>query len=362
MSEDIEDQHIPTAGESISLDVAGNFSDPDGDTLTFTTSITGGAATVVVINNSILFIIGVAEGTATIVVTASDGSLSVTDELVVTVGNRAPEVSEDIEDQHIPTAGRSIYLDVAGNFSDPNDDDLTFTAGSDAEATATVLVSGSVLVITGEAAGTATITVTASDGSLSVEDEFVVTVGNRAPEVSEDIEDQHIPTAGEFILLDVSGNFSDPEGDALTFTAESDAMGVATVSVDGSTLRIIGVADGTATITVTASDTLGTVEATFELTVGNRDPEANTIPNQTVVAGMSITLDVSSYFSDPDNDDLSFKAESNSDATATVMVSGSVLTITGVADGTATIEVTASDPDGASVLAQFDVAVTASDD
>ena len=54
--------------------------------------------------------------------------------------------------------------------------------------------------------------------------------------------------------LDVSDNFSDPDDDVLTFTAMSSATGTATVGVNGPEFVIIGVADGTATITVTATD------------------------------------------------------------------------------------------------------------
>ena len=66
----------------------------------------------------------------------------------------------------------------------------------------------------------------------------------------------------------------------------------------------------------------------FKFTVGNRAPEAEEIPDQTVVQGTSITLDVSSYFSDPDDDDLTFTAMSSATGMATVAVNGSILTIT----------------------------------
>ena len=308
-----------------------------------------GAATVVV-SESTLLITGVKDGTDTITVTASDGTLSAEDKFVVTVGNLPPEVTTQIEDLHIQTAGKTILLDVAGNFTDPNGDTLSFAAMSGAEGTTVSVINVSVLVITGVEVGTATITVTASDGTLSAEDTFEVTVGNRDPEVSEEIEDQHMATAPGFMSLDVSGNFSDPDGDELSFTAVSGDDNTATVSVSGSKLTIIGVKDGTTTITVTATDTAdaeSTAKDEFVVTVGNRAPKADSIPEQTVVAGMSITLDVSSYFSDPDDDDLTFTAASGATDIAVVAVNGSILTIIGGVAGDTTITVTATDPDEA---------------
>ena len=68
----------------------------------------------------------------------------------------------------------------------------------------------------------------------------------------------------------------------------------------------------------------------------------------TVTAGeMSDAMDVSSYFSDADTSDtLTYTASSGMEMYATVEVAGSMLTITGVAAGTATITVTATDMDG----------------
>ena len=74
-------------------------------------------------------------------------------------------------------------------------------------------------------------------------------------------------TAGESIEIDVSGVFTDPDEDALTFSAASDDTAVATVTEDGGALTVRGVAAGQAVITVTASDGDGTASAAFTVTV-----------------------------------------------------------------------------------------------
>ena len=76
---------------------------------------------------------------------------------------------------------------------------------------------------------------------------------NVAPVAEGSIGDQMVD-AGSYVMVDVSGAFSDADMDTLTYSAESDMMDYATVSVDGSMVTITGVAEGMATITVTASD------------------------------------------------------------------------------------------------------------
>ncbi len=281
--------------------------------------------------------------------------------------NEAPQVTTEIPDQSLSVSA-TREVDVSSNFSDPNDDDLTFTAESDATGTATVTVSGSVLAIAGVAEGSAEITVTADDGNGgTVQDAFSVTVqaasANEDPEVATAIEDQTVKM-GTSKDVDVSSNFSDADNDDLTFTAVSNATGTATVTVSGSMLTINGVAVGSAEITVTANDgNGGTVDDAFDVTVepasANQDPEvATAIDDQSVDVGASMDVDVSSNFSDADNDDLTFRAVSDATATATVTVSGAVLTITGEAEGSANITVTADDGNGGTVEDAFAVTVS----
>ena len=69
-----------------------------------------------------------------------------------------------------------------------------------------------------------------------------------------------------------------------------------------------------------------------------------TIGAQTIDAGNSVTIDVSSNFRDPDGDRLIYSATTSNASVATATVSGSGVTISAGAGGTATITVTARDP------------------
>ena len=117
------------------------------------------------------------------------------------------------------------------------------------------------LTITGVAEGSANVTVTADDGNGGMaSDTFAVTVNpmaNVAPEVATPIADLHFAAAGTDTLVDVAANFSDANGDELTYTAVSGTPATATVAMNGSELLITSVADGTSEFVVTATDADG---------------------------------------------------------------------------------------------------------
>ena len=92
----------------------------------------------------------------------------------------------------------------------------------------------------------------------------------------------------------------------------------------------------------------------------NRAPEAvGAIPPLTGTPGRTAMLDVSSFFSDPDGDELTYTAESSDAEVAAVGIEGSRLTMTTVAAGAATVTVTAADPGGLTATQSAEVWVVA---
>ena len=105
-------------------------------------------------------------------------------------------------------------------------------------------------------------------------------------------------------------------------------------------------------MTITARDPGGlTATQNVSVTVErpNTAPTASgTIPAAVIEAGNEVSFNLVEYFSDPDGDALTFAASSSNTDVATAQVSGSLLTIVGVAAGEATVAVTATDPGGLS--------------
>lgn len=195
-------------------------------------------------------------------------------------------------------------------------------------------------------------------------EELAVSIGvvaNAAPTIADALPDVTLSGDGEHVVEDLSAFFTDPDGDALTFSATSSDESVATATISGSMLTVTPLARGEATITVTAADSYGGAAAVeFEVAVAaNAAPTINAaLPDTSLTAGAgTITQDLNAVFSDPDGDPLTFAAASSDDAVAEATVTGSTLTVTPVSVGDATITVTADDGFGGTTEATFDVTV-----
>ncbi len=395
----LPDTTLAPGGRSIDITLSDHFSDPNGDVLTFTERVSTIATTreadvvTAEIASGALEITPAAAGTATVTVTATDpGGLFVRDDfLVVVTSNRKPVVSSLLRDTTLASGGYTTVLALSAHFSDPDKDKLTYTASSSAPDTAAVAISGGTLTVTTgavTAAATATITVRASDpDGLSASDAFVVSVNpNVAPSVDDSIVDTTMASGGATAAFTLADHFTDPDGkDAdLTYTSASSSTGTATASISliGSMLTVTtGSTTGTATITVTAQDPGGlSVQDAFVVSLKaiavvvvlpgtNRPPErVGTMPKRLFTQnGQAAVFDVSGYFSDPDDDKLTYSARTSSGGgvgprvpnIVTVSVSGSVLTVTPSEPGVRSVNVTADDNRGGTVPQKFVAMVSA---
>ncbi len=190
---------------------------------------------------------------------------------------------------------------------------------------------------------------------------------NRPPRPTGSIPAQTLAAGGAAASVNVARYFMDPDGDALTYSASSNRTGIVRASASGSTVTLTPVAAGTATVTVTARDP-GGLSATQSIAVTvqdgggtNRPPQpSGSIPGQTLAAGgRAASVGVARYFTDPDGDALTYTARSSRTGIVTAAVSGSTVTLTPVAAGTATVTVTARDPDGLSATQSMAVTVQA---
>jgi len=346
--------------DTVEIDVSGYFDDPDGDALSYSAQSSDATVASTAASADTVRVIGLKQGTATATVTATDpGGLSATQSFSVTVPNRAPEAADSIPAVETYVE-KSAPVVVAAYFSDPDGDVLSYSAESSDEGVATAAVSGDTVVVAGTRRGTAMVTVTAIDpGGLSATQSFSVTVANGAPEAVDSIPalEMHI---GDSTPVFVAAYFRDPDGDSLSYAVKSSDTAVATATVSGDTVRVVAVAQGIAIATVTASDPEGLFEEqSFPVNVLNRAPEVvDSIPAVGTHAGEQATVIASGYFSDPDGDSLSYEAESSDTAAVTVSVSGDQVRVAGVAEGSATVTVTASDPGGLSVAQAFPVKVS----
>lgn len=183
--------------------------------------------------------------------------------------NQAPEATGTLADLTL-NVGEQATVQLSGAFRDPEGGGLTHSVASSNPQVATVVLAGTTVTVAAVAEGSATITARAADGAgASATQTFTVTAveQNEAPTASGELPDLEL-TVGDEDTVNVSGTFTDADGDALTFAATASDGEVATVSVAGSSLTVTAVAAGSATITVTATDPHGeSASLAFAVTV-----------------------------------------------------------------------------------------------
>ena len=180
-----------------------------------------------------------------------------------TPGNGAPEPVGALASLTIGVNDAAVAVDVASAFRDPDGDPLTYEASSSAPGVAAVTVSGSRVSVTPVSEGTALATVTATDiggSNTAATQAFVVTVaprGNQPPVTVGRLAPLTLGVGDAAVTVEVSGAFRDPDGDRLTYAANSSSLAVATVTVSGSRVVVTPMSAGAATVTVTANDIAG---------------------------------------------------------------------------------------------------------
>ena len=245
------------------------FVDPEGEPLTYAATSSAPDSVAVLIEDAVeLFLTAKREGASTVTVTATDsGGLTAMRSFVVTVptSNLPPEVVGTMPHTRL-ALNRVVTMVMQAWFVDPDGDPMTYTVSSSApdvvEAVATN-IRGSDVTLTPVGEGTAMVTVTATDtGGLTATFAFGVTVprsnqppgSNQPPEAVGTLPNVQLPDVDATREVDVSGAFTDPDDDALTYTASSSAPQVVTVSAVGSRVTLTGVGEGAAAIRVTATD------------------------------------------------------------------------------------------------------------
>src|SRR5207248_9446498 len=161
-------------------------------------------------------------GTASASVTVSDGSVSDSKSLTITVNNvnRAPTLNQPAN-MSVAQGGTSDQV-ISG--TDPDGDALTFTKVSGPTfmtVTTTNATTGNIHLRAGasEPTGTSSATVQASDGTLNNQKSLTITVTatNRPPVLAQPAN----MTVNEGATADQTLNATDPDGNALTFSLVS---------------------------------------------------------------------------------------------------------------------------------------------
>ena len=257
-----------------------------------------------------------ASGDHTVTFTVTDDGSPVksdSEDVTITVGNVNRPPVLDIIDAKSLDEGQELTFTVTA--SDPDNDDLTYTAG---DVPAGASFDGATQTFTwtpdyGDA-GNYIVTFTATDNGSPMQgdsEEVTITVGNvNRPPVLNHIGAKSVDE-GEELAFTVTG--TDPDNDDLTYSADELPAGAA---FDEATQAFTWTPDygdaGNHTVTFTVTDNGSPIQSDSEevtITVGNvnRPPVLNGIGSKTVEEGQELTFTVTG--TDPDNDDLTYSAD-----------------------------------------------------
>lgn len=248
-------------GQTSTLNLNSYFSDADGDALGY--SISGSHHGVSITGSTLRMQPTTLVSPRNVTIVASDGEYTAADTYSYSVPNRAPIASGSLPPRTYET-GQAVSIGTSHVFSDQDGHSLSFSA-SNLPSGLSMNSGNGVITGTTNTVGPRTITVTANDGNGGTATRaFTLTINqaNRAPVISPSIPDQYVIQYEEAIVY-LNNYFSDPDGDALTYTVSG---GQHYAYINGNTLRIMTNEDNTPsmTITVTASDgTLSTSDSVF---------------------------------------------------------------------------------------------------
>ena len=344
-----------TRSEEINLRITTVFTDADEDSLTYSIEVEDSGIVEATLNTNSIRLVGSAVGETIVTLTADDSYNTVSTDFAVTVNNIAPKVVMQIADA-TTHRNQSIMLDLTKSFEDDDGDDLQYSVsvGKPTIVSAEVDTDG-MLTVTGLSLGSSIVTLTATDqfddAAMAT---FIVTVENIAPKVVMEIDDQSSYRTGTF-SVDLSTVFMDEDGDPLTFSASSDDTSVASTSVTESMLTVTGNGVGSAQISVSAMDEFeGSANTDFMIEIENRAPEAvGSIAQQSTNRNVDVSFSLQPFFTDVDNDLLTYTAVSSDATVASVTVNQEMITLTGQMVGSVQVVVTATDPYDATATQEF---------
>ncbi|MES2753917.1 MAG: Ig-like domain-containing protein [Pseudomonadota bacterium] len=361
-------------GQIVSLPIAGRFSDPDGDPLSYSATGLPPGLSIDPATGTITGTIGRSASQATggyaSVITASDGrggTSSIT--LNWTIANPAPVAHPDL--RTVPEDTQALIF-VLANDSDPDGDPLTVIAASAGRGSVTIGPAGGLIYTPDrDYTGPDTISYTIDDsegGRASASVAITVTPINDAP-TTVGLPPLEMADSAD-VAVPLASAFGDPEGGTLSYAATGLPPGL---TLDSGTGTITGTivagsanggpaGDGRYPVTVIATDPGGLgVSTGFVFTVAQGAP-APADDRVTTTEDTPVAIPVLANDTDPDADPLTIISAGVTDGSVTI--SGNALLFIPAPDfsGPAIITYTVADPAGNRATATVTVDVTPADD
>ena len=311
-----EDDAVSTPEDTaVMVDVRGNDTDADGDTLTVT-AVTQGANGSVSIDpvtgNPVYTPDADFNGTDSFTYTVEDGQGG-TDTATVTVTVSAVNDLPTAEDDSVSTPeDTAVEVSVRGNDADADGDALTVTAvtqGTNGTVTLDPITGNPVYTPDADFHGTDSFTYTVSDGAGGTDTATVTVTIDPVNDTPVAVDDAVSTPEDTAVMVGVRGNDADADGDTLMVTAVTQGAN-GTVTLDPVTGNPVYTPNadfnGTDTFTYTVSDGAGgTATAVVTVSVASVNDTPVAVDDAAVVAEDGVlSVDVLDNDSDADGDAL----------------------------------------------------------
>ena len=326
------------------VDLRGAFSPPGFDVET--RSLNERVATASLEAGPSLKVTPVGAGTTAVEITARNAGGSATQTVRVTVAATAPRAVGTLAPVALSVGGAPVQVDVAGSFT-PAGVPVEVRSLNPRFVTATV--NGTVVTLTPVAAGDTSVEVTARNASGSAKLSISVTVAVGVPKAVGVLAPVSLTVGGAAREVDVAAAFT-PAG--VPIEVRSLNPGVVTATSSGSVVTLAPVNAGNTSVEVTARNASGSATLSLAVTVGvSATPVPQAVgtlaPLSLTVGGDAVEVDVAAAFT-PAGVPIEVRSLDTQVATATVR--GSVVTLTPVAAGDTSVEVTARNGSGSATL------------
>ena len=339
---------LTVGGVAVEVDVAAAFT-PAGVPIE-ARSVNSRVVTATV-NGSVVTLTPVGDGSTSVEVTARNASGSATLSIAVGVAAAAPPAPVAVGTLapiSLTVGGVAVEVDVAAAFTPAG---VPIEARSVNSRVVTATVNGSVVTLTPVGDGSTSVEVTARNASGSANLSISVAVAANAPPAPVAVGTlAPVPLAvgGVAVEVDVAAAFT-PAG--VPIEARSLNTGVVNATVNGSVVTLTPVGDGSTSVEVTARNASGSATLSIAVTVA-ADSTAPRVRGgystiHFAVGGAARRLDVQRLFVPAG---LPLEARSLDTGVVTVAVNGSVVTLTPVGPGAASVEVTATNASGSATM------------
>uniref|UniRef100_UPI002635AD03 Ig-like domain-containing protein n=1 Tax=uncultured Sulfitobacter sp. TaxID=191468 RepID=UPI002635AD03 len=357
----VDDADTTEENTPVTVNVLGNDTDPENDPLEVVAATSPDGE--VDINDDGTLTFTPADGftgEAVVNYTISDGDLTDSAILTITVGeNFAPVAVDDVAET---TEETPVVIDVLGNDTDPEDDPLTITEATSEDGDVTINDDGTLTFTPNpDFFGEAVIDYTITDGNGGEDDARVTVTVENVNDAPVAVDDCVSTPEDTPVTIPVLANDTDVDNDALDVIAATSPDGDVTINDDG-TLTFTPNLDftGDAEIAYTISDPDGeTSDAIVKISVGEEtDPPVANDDTAETDEDTPVTIDVLGNDTDPDGDPLEVVSATSPDGDVTINDDGTLeFTPNPDFNGPTTITYTITDGNGGEDTATVDVTV-----